>query len=111
MDMVTEVNKGIIFIRCEGIFDDNSFNKFDKEIDYLLYKQGISYYTFDFYNVTNIEENIFSRIQNKLIEIFLSCGKVVMCGLSKYYQKRIGIGKNRLFYVDNEKDAFSLLNL
>lgn len=111
MNIITEVSRGIIFIRFNGIFDDNTFNKFNEEIDYLLYKQGVSFYTFNFSHVRNISENLVFKIQNKLIEIFLNCGQVVMCGLNKLDQDKIGRRKNHLYYVSDEREAFQLINL
>ena len=111
MNIITEVNHGIIFVEIDGVFNNDTYNKFEKEIDYLLYKQEINYYAFNFINVNNIDEGIFSKIQNKLIEIFLSCGKVVMYGLSKTYQRKIGRGRDRLYYVNDLKDVFRYLYL
>ena len=47
-------------------------------------------------------------IQNKIIEIFLSCGKVAICGLNELNKKIFG-NFDRLFYVNNERDAFEYL--
>lgn len=110
MDIITEVNRGIIFLRLNGVLDNNTLTKFNEEVDYLLYKQGVSFYTFDFSEVKINEESVF-QIQNKLIEIFLNCGKVVMCGVNKLYQEKIGSGKNQLYYVNDQRDAFKLLSL
>lgn len=111
MDIVTEVSRGIIFIRFHGIFDDHTFNQFNEEIDYLLYKQGVSFYTFDFSDVKSLSEGLVPKIQNKLIEIFLSCGQVVMCGLNSWDQDKIGRRKNHLYYVNDEREAFQLIHL
>lgn len=111
MKIDTEVVRGILFLRFDGIFDNNSLNKFNEEVDYLLYNQGISYYTFDFFNVSTIDEDIFDKIHSKLVEIILSCGRVVMYGLNKKYQKLIGKQKNELVYTNNEKEVFEVLSL
>lgn len=111
MDIITEVSRGILFLKFDGVFDNNAFSRFNEEIDYLLYQQGVSYYTFDFSEVQQIDEGLLSMLQTKLIEIFLNCGKVVMCGLNGFYQERIGDGRNQLYYVDNKREAFNLLYL
>ncbi len=110
MNIFTEVNKGIIFLTFDGVFDNNSFNKFDKEINYLLYNQGISYYSFNFNNV-GLNDDVVPNIQNKLVEIFLNCGKVAMCGLNKKYQNKIGRGKDNLYYVKDEREVSKYLSL
>ena len=77
-----EVERGILFIRLEGGLTTKTFNTLGNEINYLLYNQGISNFVFDFSNVSKFEDSIFLKIQNKLVEIFLNCGKVVMCGMT-----------------------------
>ena len=47
-------------------------------------------------------------LQNKLVEIFLNCGKVVMCGLNECNKNLIGV-HDRLYFVNNERDAFEYL--
>lgn len=111
MDITTYVNRGILILNFNGIFDDKTYSKFSEEIDYLLYKQGMSFYAFNFREVDKIDENILSKIQSKLIEIFLNCGQVVMCGLNKLYQEKIGKEKTRLYYVNEEKEIYNLINI
>ena len=48
LEFTTEINKGIMFIRLEGELNNNTFNNLSNELDYLLYKQGIHYYVFNF---------------------------------------------------------------
>ena len=69
-----QVSKGIMFIRLSGDLNISSFNKLSDEINYLLYNQGIHYYVFNFKEIDKIDQNIFLKLQNKLVEIFLSCG-------------------------------------
>lgn len=111
MAITTYVNKGILFLTLDGSFDNNTFDKFSEEIDYLLYNQGMSFYAFNFKNVKTIEENLISKLQNKLIEIFLNCGKVVMYGLNQIYQEKIGKERKRLFYVNDEREIFNIIKL
>ncbi len=111
MDITTYVNKGILFLNINGVFDRNTYYKFEKEIDYLLYKQGVSFFTINFKNASLTGDEMLSKIQNKLIEIFLRCGQVVMCGLNKLYQEKIGTEKAMLHYVNDEREVFDLITL
>lgn len=111
LEVETQVNKGIMFIRLGGSLDNSTFITLSKKINYLLYEQGIHYYVFNFEEVYNLDGNIFLKLQNKLIEIFLSCGKVVMCGLNELFKKKIGSTRDNLFYVNREIEAFKYLNL
>ena len=107
MDITTYVKKGILILNFSGVFDNNSYSKFNEEIDYLLYNQGMSFYAFNFKNVDKIEEDTLTKIQSKLIEIFLNCGQVIMCGLNKLYQEKIGKEKTRLYYVSDEREIYN----
>ena len=93
----TEVSRGIMFIRLNGSLSNKNFNKLGSEINYLLYKQGIQYYVLDFNEVKQVEENSFTYIQNKLVEIFLNSGQVVLCGMSEISKRKIGYTKDKLF--------------
>mgnify|MGYP003322677116 FL=1 len=44
------------------------------------------------------------------MEIFLSCGKVVLCGLDGKYEKKIG-KQDKLFYVREGIEAFKYLTV
>lgn len=109
LDIELDVAKGIIFIRLNGEINSINFNLLSSRINELLYKQGIHYYVLDFKEAEITESSILSRIQNKLIEIFLSCGKVVLCGINERNKKQIGYTKDKLFYVQNEREAFEYL--
>ena len=111
LKITTQVNRGIIFIRLEGNLNSSTINTFYDELNYLLYKQGIHYYVLNFKNLDNIDQNIFTKFQNILTEIFLSCGQVVMCGVNKLQKRVIGTSKDKLFYVNEEQDAFKYLKI
>lgn len=105
LEMDVGVVKGFTVIKLDGDLTDKTFKKLDEEIDYLLYKQGMHFFIFDFNHVQKTDENIFKDFQRKLVEIFLSCGKVVLCGLGDVFKEIRD--SSRLFYV---KDEFEALN-
>lgn len=111
LEIDTEVERGILFIRLNGVLNHGNFSVFGKRINSLLYQYGFQYFVFDFTNIISLEENIFFKIQNKLIEIFLNCGKVVIAGMSELSKNKIGYTKDRLFYVKDNVDAFQYFSL
>ncbi len=111
LEIDEKVERGILFINLKGGLTTKTFNTLGNEINYLLYNQGISNFVIDFTNVSKYDDNIFCSIQTKLVEIFLSCGKVVMCGMKELYRKKIGYTKDRLFYVNYGKEAFEYLRM
>lgn len=107
----TIVSKGIVFIRLKGVLNEDNFSNFSEEINYLLYKQGIHYFVINFKEIGYLSQPVFLKLQNKLIEIFLSCGKVALCGLNEEIIKKIDKTKDRLFYITKEREAYKYLYL
>jgi len=106
----TEIHGGIVFIKLIGNLDHHTFHSLSDEINHLLYHYGFQNYVFDFHNIEKLDESVFVLLQNKLTEIFLSCGRIVMSGLQKQTQKFVGKYKE-LFFVSNEVEAFKYLSL
>lgn len=111
LDISTTVTKGVLFIRLEGDLDNKTFINLSKEINYLLYSQGIHYFVFNFEEIEKLDNSIFNKLQNKLTEIFLSCGKVVLCGLNDLHLKKTAKASDRLFYVKEEQEAFKYFSI
>ena len=105
-----DVLKGILFIHLDGVLNKETISQFERELNYLLYKQGMHYYVLDFKDIERIEFDVISWLENKLVEIFLSCGKVVLCGLDGKYEKKIG-KQDKLFYVREGIEAFKYLTV
>lgn len=103
-----DVVRGVMFINLEGELNKRTVSLFEEEINYLVYKQGMHLFVFNFNNLNNIEYGMVEYVQNKIIEIFLNCGKVAICGLNELNKKLFG-NFDRLFYVNNERDAFEYL--
>ena len=84
LEISTSVIKGIMFVKLEGELNEKNFHLLEDNINYLLYKQRMHYFLIDFNQVYKVDYNIFSLLQNKMVEIFLSCGKVVLCGINDF---------------------------
>ena len=110
LDVEVDVIKGIMFINLEGELNYRTISKLENELNYLLYKQGMHYFVFDFKDLDIIDINVISWLDNKLIEIFLSCGKVVLCGLDDKYENKFS-KQERLFFVREGVQAFNYLTI
>ena len=108
LEIDVDVVRGILFIHLEGVLNNDTIRQFDNELNYLLYKQGMHYFVFDFKDLDIIDINVISWLDNKLIEIFLSCGKVVLCGLDDKYENKFS-KQERLFFVREGVQAFNYL--
>ncbi len=108
LNISTNVIRGITFIKLEGDLNKKTLSSLESNINYLLYKQSMHYFVIDFNNVNYLDTNIFKLMQNKLTEIFLSCGKVVLCGLNLSLKKYC-CRDNMIF--SNQFDALNCFNL
>lgn len=108
--ITTKVNQGIIFLRLYGSLNKKTVKEFSEEINYLLYEQGTKKLVINFDEVKVTSDAIFSVIGNKLVEIFLSCGEVALCGLSHEKEEYIGKRREQLFFIDSELDAYQYLS-
>ena len=88
LEIDTNIIKGMVVIKLKGVLNRKTIYEFDREINYLFYKQGFNYYVLDFNNIERIEFDIFNWLENKLMEIFLSCGKIILYGLDDKYEGR-----------------------
>ena len=109
LEVNTLIERGIPFLSLGGILNQNTFKKLGSEINYLLYNQGFQNFVLDFSDINFIPEKTYLNIQNKLVEIFLNCGRVVVCGINNH--DKIGYTKDKLFYVNEKLDAFKYLYL
>ena len=111
LEVTSQVNKGIIFIRLEGELTDSNFYREEDFINYLLYKQGMLLYVFNLERVNIVDCSLFNIIQNKLTEIFLSCGSVAFYGVPRALKKILWEHREQLFYVMDEREVFQYISL
>lgn len=109
LEMDVGVVKGFTVIRLDGDLTNKTFKRLNEEIDYLLYKQGMHFFIFDFNRVKNTDAVTFGYFQKKLIEIFLSCGKVILCGIKDVFRNIKD--SSRLFYVNDCFEALNCFNI
>lgn len=109
--LYTKVNDGILFISIEEEIRDDTIDNLEEEIDYMLYRQGIRYYAFNFNYLDNFNNSFLNKFQNKLTEIFLTSGSVIIYGLKKINKGIFGKRRDNLYYVDNEEDINKVICL
>ena len=109
LEMDVGVVKGFTVIRLDGDLTNKTFKRLNEEIDYLLYKQGMHFFIFDFNRVKNTDAVTYGYFQKELIEIFLSCGKVILCGIKDVFRNIKD--SSRLFYVNDCFEALNCFNI
>lgn len=105
LDIYTSVCRGVIVMNLEGCLNKDTYLDLENNINYLLYKQKMYYFVINFKNVSYMDNTIFHLLQNKLVEIFLSCGKVILCGLKNSTLKKYCCRENII--VDDYREAIN----
>ena len=109
LEMDVGVVKGFTVIRLDGDLTNKTFKRLNEEIDYLLYKQGMHFFIFDFNRVKNTDAVTYGYFQKKLIEMCLRCGKVILCGIKDVFRNIQD--SSRLFYVNDCFEALNCFNI
>lgn len=104
------VINGAIIIYLEEYINNKTISTLEKDLDYLIYKQQMHYYIFDFNNIKEVDIRIINKIKNKLIEIFLTCGEIVFLGVNDLLKKVFGKG-DRIIYVNKLNDAYKYFSI
>ena len=105
----TEVSKGIMFLHLNGILSEDNFGLLGNTINHFLYSKGMHYFVIDFSDINFFEENIIMQIQNKIIEISLNHGHIVVCGIDENKKNKLGFMKENLYYVNEGREAYKYL--
>lgn len=104
------VIKGAIVIHLEGNLNNNTIINLEEKLNYLIYKQEMHFFIFDFNYIEEVDLRIINNIYNKLIEIFLTCGKAVFLGVNNILKKVLGKG-DRIIYVNKLMDAYKYFSI
>ena len=104
------VINGAIIIHLEGDLNNNTIINLEEKLNYLIYKQEMHFFIFDFNYIEEVDLRIINNIYNKLIEIFLTCGKAVFLGVNNILKKVLGKG-DRIIYVNRLKDAYKYFSI
>ena len=74
------VDKGVIFIRFDGLVNVETIDELERTINYLLYNVGVKYFVLDFMRTT-FDKKIISAVNNKLLEVYAHADKMILKGL------------------------------
>lgn len=110
LNMNVSVNKGIMFFNLEGNLTNDTFFELEDALNYLLYKQGMQYFVFNFSDLDRVDLDVINNFKSKLTEIFLCCGKVAVCGVNKILKNFFG-SRDNFFYINNQMEAFKYLSI
>lgn len=100
-----EYNKGVLFVRLEGFINHNISYKINNILVPKILEKRIKYLVFNFYDVDDIDSFGLDAILNVKCAIKTNKGKICLCEISNYIEKKIKLLK--IIKVKNELNAIS----
>lgn len=105
--MNLEFSKGILFVRLKGNINHYISSKINQELVPKILEQKIKYLVFNFYEVDDIDAFGMDAILNTKCAIKCNKGKICLCELSNYLEKKIRLLK--IIKVRNELNAINAI--
>lgn len=106
-----EFRKGILFIRLNGILNEKTVEKLEKEVTELVFENGIRNLVFNLEEVTNIDV----KGINALLKNYQLCkkndGKTLVCNLDNSLVKHRIYNSRLLNYMYEASDEISAINV
>lgn len=100
-----EYNKGVLFVRLSGYINHNMSFKINNILVPKILEKGIKYLVFNFYDVDDIDSFGLDALLNVKCAIKTNKGKICLCELSKYLEKKIKLLK--IIKVNSEVNALN----
>ena len=66
LEIDVDIIRGRVFVNLKGELNGDNINQFEREVNYLLYKQGMYYYILDFNDVKMIDNRVIDRLKRKI---------------------------------------------
>jgi len=109
LKMDLEYNKGILFVRLEGILNRRSSYKLNNYLVPVILKHKIKYLVYNMYLLKDIDESGLDALLNTKCAIRTNKGKICLCEVSKNLEKNIK--RLRIRKTANELTALDLIEV
>lgn len=108
LDINMEFRKGILFVRLNGILNNNTSKQLTKEIDNLIKEKGVKYFTFNLGGLEEITYEGIDTIKKNYQQIISFDGKLVLCGVQNEGIKTM---LEDVYQSTTELGAFNLIRI
>lgn len=104
-----EYEKGILYVRLNGILDRKVCYKINNYIVPVVLKHKVKYLVFNLFNLKDIDESGMDSLLNVKCAIRANKGKICLCDVSD--EVRFKIKRLRMKVASNELAANRLINI
>lgn len=110
LDVYMKFKKGILFVRPVGVLNGDTSLKLDEDLTNVINNNGIKYVVVNLSSLEYIDYYGIKVIINNYINIKNNNGRFMICGLDNLLSYS-GLIMNNLYKLNNEKDAFEVINI
>jgi len=113
LEINLEFVRGMLFVRLEGVLDNNTYTKLSDCLDTMIHEKGIKYFVVNLENLDFIDENGLQTIIDRYFDVVLHDGKLVICGYNDQFRNNLEISYifEQIDKTSNELGALKLINL
>lgn len=111
MDISFEFRKGILFIRLEGILNEDTSVKLSKKLDYFINTQGVKYFVINLEKVFITDYSFFNMLDERYEDVKVHDGKLIICGYKSNFLEFPLEKKSGINITNNELSAFKLIEV
>lgn len=113
LDINLEFIRGILFIRLEGVLDNNTYTKLSDCLDDMINNKKLKYFVLNLEELDIIDEEGMNTIIDRYFDICLNDGKLVICGYKNQYRSDFILEDifSMIEHSNNELGAFKLINI
>ena len=104
-----EYDKGILYVRLEGVLNRKSCYKINNYIVPVVLKHKVKYLVFNMFLLKDIDEAGLDSLLNTKCAIRVNKGKICLCEVSD--ELRLKIKRLRIHIASNELAANKLINI
>jgi len=110
LDVDMEFRQGILFVRLKGLLNGDTAKKFEKELQELIYNNGIKYLLLNLKKLDYIDTYGLKSIFRSYKFIIENQGKMIICGINKLFDYDKNIIGN-LYQVSDEESVYEVVNI
>lgn len=113
LDINLEFVYGMLFVRLEGILNENTSNQLSSCLDTMINEKGLRYFVINLEKLDYIDEEGIKSITNRYFDVILNNGKLVVCGYNNQFKNNLEITTvlNCIEKSSNELGALKIIHI
>lgn len=113
LDINLEFIRGMLFVRLEGVLDNNTYTKLSDCLDDMIHNKKLKYFVLNLEKLDIIDDEGINTIIERYFDVSLNDGKLVICGYRNQYQDDFILGDifSKIEHSSNELGALKLINI